>query len=144
MTENKKNEGLKSEDRRRFMELTAKFGFTAAAIAMTTGVIGSREATAAKVSSEEKERKKAAKYTMNLATGYILGASRTYPIMQMDMKENVQNCTNGKVYVKLAPGGQLGAGSALAKKVQTGTIQVAQHSEVLPVAWRQPNARGLG
>ena len=128
MTENKKNEGLKSEDRRRFMELTAKFGFTAAAIAMTTGVIGSREATAAKVSSEEKERKKAAKYTMNLATGYILGASRTYPIMQMDMKENVQNCTNGKVYVKLAPGGQLGAGSALAQKVQTGTIQVAQHS----------------
>lgn len=128
MTENKKKEGLKSEDRRRFMELTAKFGFTAAAIAMTTGVIGSREATAAKVSSEEKERKKAAKYTMNLATGYILGASRTYPIMQMDMKENVQNCTNGKVYVKLAPGGQLGAGSALAQKVQTGTIQVAQHS----------------
>ena len=128
MTENKKSEGLKSEDRRRFMELTAKFGFTAAAIAMTTGVIGSREATAAKVSSEEKERKKAAKYTMNLATGYILGASRTYPIMQMDMKENVQNCTNGKVYVKLAPGGQLGAGSALAQKVQTGTIQVAQHS----------------
>ena len=128
MTENKKSEGLKSEDRRRFMELTAKFGFTAAAIAMTTGVIGSREATAAKVSSEEKERKKAAKHTMNLATGYILGASRTYPIMQMDMKENVQNCTNGKVYVKLAPGGQLGAGSALAQKVQIGTIQVAQHS----------------
>ena len=128
MTENKKSDGLKSEDRRRFMELTAKFGFTAAAIAMTTGVIGSREATAAKVSSEEKERKKGAKYTMNLATGYILGASRTYPIMQMDMKENVQNCTNGKVYVKLAPGGQLGAGSALAQKVQIGTIQVAQHS----------------
>jgi TRAP-type C4-dicarboxylate transport system substrate-binding protein len=128
MTENKKKEGLKSEDRRRFMELTAKFGFTAAAIAMTTGVIGSREATAAKVSSEEKESKKAAKYTMNLATGYILGASRAYPIMQMDMKENVQNCTNGKVYVKLAPGGQLGAGSALVQKVQTGTIQVAQHS----------------
>jgi len=82
MTENKKSDGLKSEDRRRFMELTAKFGFTAAAIA----------------------------------------------IMQMDMKENVQNCTNGKVYVKLAPGGQLGAGSALAQKVQIGTIQVAQHS----------------
>ena len=36
------------------MELTAKFGFTAAAIAITTGVIGSREAIAAKVSSEER------------------------------------------------------------------------------------------
>jgi TRAP-type C4-dicarboxylate transport system substrate-binding protein len=128
MSETKKNEVLKSEDRRRFMELTAKFGFTAAAIAMTTGIVGTREATAARVGSEEKERQKAAKYTMNLATGYILGASRTYPIMQMDMKENVQNCTNGKVYVKLAPGGQLGAGSALVQKVQTSTIQVAQHS----------------
>ena len=130
MSEDKKSrtDVLKSKDRRRFMELTAKFGFTAAAIAMTTGMVGAREATAARVSSEEKERKKAAKYTMNIATGYILGASRTYPIVQMDMKENVQNCTNGKVYVKLAPGGQLGAGSALVQKVQTGTIQAAQHS----------------
>jgi TRAP-type C4-dicarboxylate transport system substrate-binding protein len=30
--------------------------------------------------------------------------------------------------VKLSPGGQLGAGSALAQKVQGGTIQAAQHS----------------
>jgi len=30
--------------------------------------------------------------------------------------------TNGQVYVKLAPGGQLGAGGALAQKVQQGTI----------------------
>jgi len=115
-------------DRRRFMELTTKFGFTAAAIAMTTGIVGGREAHAAKVSNEEKMRKKAAKHIMNVATGYILGASRTYPIMQLDYKENVQNFTNGKVYVKLAPAGQLGAGSSLVQKVQTGTIQAAQHS----------------
>jgi len=115
-------------DRRRFMELTAKFGFTAAAIAMTTGIVGTREAHAARVSNEEKQRKATAKHIMNVATGYILGASRTYPIMQLDFKENVQNFTNGKVYVKLAPAGQLGAGSALVQKVQTGTIQAAQHS----------------
>ena len=121
-------QSVKGIDRRRFMELTAKFGFTAAAVAMTTGIVGSREAHAAKVSNEEKERKKAAKYVMNLATGYILGASRTYPIMQLDMKENIQNFTNGQVYVKLAPAGQLGAGSGLVQKVQTGTIQAAQHS----------------
>ena len=30
--------------------------------------------------------------------------------------------------MKLAPGGQLGAGGALAQKVQNGTIQAAQHS----------------
>lgn len=128
-THNKKNtQSMVNTDRRRFMELAAKFGFTAAALAMTTGVVGTREAHAAKVSNEEKERKKAAKYIMNIATGYILGASRTYPIMQLDMKENIQNFTSGQVYVKLAPAGQLGAGSALAQKVQTGTIQAAQHS----------------
>ena len=40
---------------------------------------------------------------MTLATAYVLGASRSYPIMQLDLKENIQNATNGKVYVKLAP-----------------------------------------
>jgi TRAP-type C4-dicarboxylate transport system substrate-binding protein len=48
-----------------------------------------------------------------MATAYVLGASRSYPIMQLDLKENIQNMTNGKVYVRLAPGGQLGAGGAL-------------------------------
>lgn len=48
--------------------------------------------------------------------------------MQLDLKENIQNATNGKVYVKLAPGGQLGAGGELVQKVQSGTIQAAQHS----------------
>ncbi|MEM8826657.1 MAG: TRAP transporter substrate-binding protein, partial [Pseudomonadota bacterium] len=73
-------------------------------------------------------REKAAKHTMTVATAYILGASRSYPIMQLDFKENVQNATRGQIYVKLAPGGQLGAGGALAQKVQGGTIQAAQHS----------------
>ena len=77
---------------------------------------------------EEKEREQAAKYTMNLATGYIIGASRSYPIMQLDLKENIQNLTNGQVYVKLSPGGQLGVEGPLVTKVQGGTIQAAQHS----------------
>lgn len=118
---------LKSAERRRFLEVSTKFGFTAATVALFSGVIHSPEASA-QVVKEENERQKAAKYTMNLATAYILGASRSYPIMQLDMKENVQNTTNGEIYVKLAPGGQLGAGSALAQKVQAGTIQAAQHS----------------
>ena len=118
---------LKSAERRRFMEVSAKFGFTAATVALFSGVIHSPEASA-QVAKEENARKKAAKHTMNVATAYILGASRSYPIMQLDMKENVQNTTNGEVYVKLAPGGQLGAGSALVQKVQSGTIQAAQHS----------------
>ena len=127
MTEKNELQEVKSKDRRRFMELSAKFGFTAAVVAFGSGVLGSTEAVA-KVANEEKERQKSARYTMNVATAYILGASRTYPIMQLDFKENIQNATNGKVYVKLAPGGQLGAGSALVTKVQAGTIQAAQHS----------------
>jgi len=127
MTSKNEIQAVKSQDRRRFMELSVKFGFTAAVVAVGNGMLWSDEAVAM-TNNEEKDRQKRAKYTMNIATAYILGASRTYPIMQLDFKENIQNATNGKVYVKLAPGGQLGAGSALVQKVQSGTIQAAQHS----------------
>lgn len=127
MEDHSQKQEVKSQERRRFMELSAKFGFTAAVIALGNGFLWNEEAVAM-TANEEKERQKSAKFTMNVATAYILGASRTYPIMQLDFKENIQNATAGKVYVKLAPGGQLGAGSALAQKVQSGTIQAAQHS----------------
>ena len=120
-------DGPKSEARRRFLELSTKYGFTAAVAAGAAGTLFSSEA-AAQTAKEEKERQKAAEHSMTVATAYILGASRSYPIMQLDFKENIQNATNGKVYVKLAPAGQLGAGGALAQKVQNGTIQAAQHS----------------
>ena len=121
------NDDIKSAERRNFLELVGKGGFTAAVMAGAGGVLWSREA-AAQTAAEESARERAADHVMTLATAYILGASRSYPILQLDLKENIQNATNGKVYVKLAPGGQLGAGGALAQKVQTGTIQAAQHS----------------
>ena len=114
-------------ERRRFLELTGKIGFTTALVAAGTGLLMSNNAVA-QTKNEEDERKKAAKYEMIIATAYILGASRGYPLMQLDLKENIQNLTNGQVYVKLAPCGQLGTGGALVKKVQGGTIQAAQHS----------------
>ncbi len=117
-----------SLERRRFLELSGKYGFTAAVVAGATGSLLLSEEAAAATAKEEKERQKEAKYKMTTATAYVLGASRSYPIMQLDFKENIQNMTNGQVYVKLAPGGQLGAGGALAQKVQQGTIQAAQHS----------------
>ena len=120
-------EGLKNEERRRFFEISAKYGFTAAVVAGAAGALTSSEA-AAQTAKEEKERQKAAEHSMTVATAYIFGASRSYPIMQLDFKENIQNATGGKIYVKLAPGGQLGAGGALAQKVQNGTIHAAQHS----------------
>ncbi len=121
-----KNE-LASEERRNFLKLSASGAFTAALVAGASGVLWSSEA-AAQTAKEENERESAADHVMTIATAYVLGASRSYPIMQLDLKENIQNATNGKVYVKLAPGGQLGAGGALVQKVQGGTIQAAQHS----------------
>ncbi len=118
---------LQSAARRNFLRLTSKGAFTAAVVAGSAGTLWSDEAVA-QTAKEEKERQKAAEHTMVVATAYVLGASRSYPIMQLDFKENIQNATNGKIYVKLAPGGQLGAGGALAQKVQGNTIQAAQHS----------------
>lgn len=118
---------LASAERRNFLKLAGTGGFTAAMVAGAAGTLWSSQA-AAQTASEEREREAAADHVMTVATAYVLGASRSYPIMQLDLKENIQNATNGKVYVKLAPGGQLGAGGALVQKVQGGTIQVAQHS----------------
>ncbi|MHA6265187.1 TRAP transporter substrate-binding protein [Arenibacterium sp. CAU 1754] len=118
---------LESAERRNFLKLATSGGFTAALVAGAAGTLWSTEA-AAQTAKEEKEREAAADHVMTVATAYVLGASRSYPIMQLDLKENIQNATNGKVYVKLAPGGQLGAGGALVQKVQGGTIQAAQHS----------------
>ncbi|GAA6159816.1 MULTISPECIES: TRAP transporter substrate-binding protein [Ruegeria] len=124
---NKDKLELASAERRNFLKLSATGAFTAALVAGAGGVLWSTEA-AAQTAKEESEREKAADHVMTIATAYVLGASRSYPIMQLDLKENIQNATNGKVYVKLAPGGQLGAGGSLVQKVQGGTIQAAQHS----------------
>ncbi len=114
-------------DRRDFLRASAAFGFTAAVTAAAAGTLGSSEAVA-QTAKEEKERQAAAKHTMTIGTAYRIGTTRSYPIMQLNLKENIQNLTNGKIYVKLGPGGQLGVGTKLAEKVQSGTIQAAQHS----------------
>lgn len=127
MTDEKTPDTPASAERRNFLKLTGAGAFTAAMVAGAAGTLSSDEA-AAQTAREEREREAAADHVMTIATAYVLGASRSYPIMQLDFKENIQNTTGGKVYVKLAPGGQLGAGSALVQKVQSGTIQAAQHS----------------
>ena len=98
MSEDIKRKGLQSEERRRFLELSARFGVTTAIVALTSGALGSRKASA-QVAGEEQKRKKAARHTMIVATSYVLGVSRSYPIMQLDYKENIQNIksTMGKL-----------------------------------------------
>ncbi|MBZ8119944.1 TRAP transporter substrate-binding protein [Roseovarius sp. LXJ103] len=116
-----------STERRNFLKLAGTGGFTAAMVAGAGGMLWS-SAAVAQTAAEERDREAAAEHIMTIGTAYILGASRSYPIMQLDLKENIQNMTNGKVYVRLAPGGQLGTGGALVQAVQGGTIQCAQHS----------------
>ena len=127
MTGIKNGNGLQSAERRNFFKLAGAGAFTAAMVAGAAGTLWSDEAVA-QTAKEEKEREAAATQTMIIATAYALTADRSYPIMQLDYKENLQNVTNGKIYVKLAPAGQLGAGSDLVQKVQSNTIQAAQHS----------------
>ncbi|NCQ24454.1 MAG: C4-dicarboxylate ABC transporter [Rhodobacteraceae bacterium CG17_big_fil_post_rev_8_21_14_2_50_63_15] len=120
-------EDLVSEERRNFLKLASTGSVTAAIVAGAGGVLWSSGATA-QTANEEREREAAAEHVMTLATEYVVGTTRAYPMMQLDVKENLQNASNGKIYVKLAPGGQLGIGSALAQKVQGGTVNAAQFS----------------
>lgn len=116
-----------SEDRRNFLKLTSTAGFTVAVAAVGAGTLGVPTAEA-QTSAEEAEREAAAEHVMTIATAYRLGTTRTFPVMQLHLKENIQNASRGKVYVRLVPNGSLGAGAELAEKVQNGTIQAAQHS----------------
>ncbi len=127
MTDKIREETLQSEERRNFLRLTSAGAFTAALVAGAAGTLWSDEAVA-QTAKEERDREAAAEQVMTLATEYVIGTTRSYPMMQLDLKENLQNASNGKIYVKLAPGGQLGVGSALAQKVQGGTVQAAQFS----------------
>ena len=102
----------RAAERRQFLRVARNSGFTVAAMAAAGGTLFS-PAAVAQSRNEESEREKAAKHIMTIATAYQLGASRSYPILQRDFKENIQNATRGKVYVRLAPAGQLGAGGAL-------------------------------
>ncbi|OCW58336.1 TRAP transporter substrate-binding protein [Hoeflea olei] len=127
MTDKSIQDDLASAERRNFLKLTGAGAFTAAMVLGAAGTLWSDEAVA-QTAKEEKDREAAAAHVMTLATEYVIGTSRSYPMMQLDVKENLQNASNGKIYVKLAPGGQLGIGSALAQKVQGGTVNAGQFS----------------
>lgn len=110
------------QERRRFLEVSGRFGFTTAALGASGGFLWS-DAALAQTAADEQARQKAAKHTMLFATEYKLDAYKTYPIMQEAFKENLQNASKGALYVRLHPAGQLGVGAALAQKVQGGTVQ---------------------
>jgi TRAP-type C4-dicarboxylate transport system substrate-binding protein len=120
------NEAL-VHNRRRFLEVSGRYGFTVAVLASTSGVLWSDSAVA-QVSADEEKKKKAALYQMTFATEYKVEDVIKYPIMQGAFKENVQSLSKGKMYVRLFPAGQLAVGAALAQRVQAGTVQGASLS----------------
>ena len=127
MQKDRKNKELLSTERRRFLKLGAGFGITAAMVALSQNALGSEEASD-QIGRKETELKAAAEHTMILGTAYAPGVSRSYPIMQLDFKENIQNASLGRIYVQLAPSGQVGASGALARNVQKAIIQAGQCS----------------
>jgi len=118
---------IENEKRRRFFELSGKYGFTAALVAAGAGTLLSPEASAQSALAE-KEREKAAKYQAIIATAYRLEQQIGLPFSVSEAKNNIQNVTNGKVYVKVAANKVLGGGTTLAQKTQANTIQIGQHS----------------
>lgn len=109
-------------ERRRFLEVAGRYGFTTAILALTGGYLWS-DADLAYAADDEAAKEKAAKQVMIFATEYKNDDYKTYPIMQTQFKENLQSLSSNAVYVKLFPSGQLGIGPALAQKVQSGTVQ---------------------
>jgi TRAP-type C4-dicarboxylate transport system substrate-binding protein len=113
---------IRSQERRRFFEVTGRYGFTTAVLALGGGFLWS-ESELAHAAADEAAKMKAAKHTMIFGTEYKEDAFHFYPIMQTQFKANLESMSKGALYVKLHPAGQLGVGGALAQKVQSGTIQ---------------------
>lgn len=109
-------------ERRRFMAVAGRYGFTTAVLAASGGILWSGRALA-QSAAEEAAKQKAAKVTMLFATEYKIEDWAVYPVPQAQFKHNLEAASKGQIYVKLHPAGQLGIGAALAQKVQGGTVQ---------------------
>ncbi|MEO7319449.1 MAG: C4-dicarboxylate ABC transporter, partial [Chthoniobacteraceae bacterium] len=111
-----------SIERRRFLQISRRYGFATAVLAATGGFLWNDPAIA-QTSADEEAKQKAAKATMIFATEYKLEDYVKYPVMQSQFKANVESLSKNQIYVKLHPAGQLGIGTALAQKIQGGTVQ---------------------
>ncbi len=116
-----KKETQFSNERRRFLEVTARYGFAAGVLAATGGFLFDDYAVA-QTAADEAAKEAAAKVKMLFATEYKIEDWVKYPVAQAKFKENVEGASKGEIFVKLHPAGQLGVGGALAQKIQGGTV----------------------
>jgi TRAP-type C4-dicarboxylate transport system substrate-binding protein len=110
-----------SLDRRRFLSVSARYGFGVAVIASTGGFLFD-DVAVAQTADDEAKKEAAAKVKMQFATEYKIEDYIKYPVMQAKFKENVETATKGEIFMKLFPAGALGIGAALAQKIQSGTV----------------------
>jgi TRAP-type C4-dicarboxylate transport system substrate-binding protein len=110
--------------RRRFLEISTRFGFATAVLGATGDLLFDDRALA-QLAADEAKKEAAAKVKMLFATEYKIEDYVKLPIMQGQFKANLEAASKDEIYVKLHPAGQLGIGAALAQKVQSGTVQGA-------------------
>ncbi len=108
-------------ERRRFLAVSARYGFAVAVLGATGGYLFDDRAIA-QTAQDEAAKEAAAKVKMQFATEYKIEDYVKYPVMQAKFKENVQAASKGEIFVKLFPAGALGIGAALAQKIQSGTV----------------------
>ena len=108
-------------NRRRFLDVSIRYGTGVAVIAATGGTLWDGQALA-QLAKDEAGKEAAAKIKMQFATEYKLEDFVKYPVMQGRFKDNVEAASNGEIFVKLFPAGALGIGAALAQKIQSGTV----------------------
>lgn len=110
-----------SAERRRFLTVSARYGFATAVLAATGGFLFDDYALA-QTAADEAKKEADAKVRMQFATEYKIEDWVKYPVMQAKFKENVEATSKGEIFVKLFPAGALGIGAALAQKIQSGTV----------------------
>ena len=108
-------------ERRRFLEISARYGFAVAVVSATGGFLFDDYAVA-QTAADEAAKEAASKVRMQFATEYKVEDYVKYPVMQSQFKANVEAATKGEIFVKLFPAGALGIGAALAQKIQSGTV----------------------
>jgi len=74
---------------------------------------------------EEASLSKAAKYQMVFASPYSSDEWQVTPHMHAELKKNIQEMSQGKIYVDIRDKGSLGIGPALMEKVNRGHISAA-------------------
>lgn len=67
-------------------------------------------------------------YDIRIASPYAAGINDRLPVMHQAVKENIENESDGRISVTLSTGGELGAGTELARLVQQGSVEGALFS----------------